>query len=603
MKVDLVGLLKATSIFSSLDEEILKNLLNKFEKVYLQKKDILFRQGELSNSIYVLVAGKIALLFKDENNHQQILTEITPGDTIGELSALSLEPRPVTAKALQEAIVLKLPNSIFFEIGRTYPEVFHQTINMLMGRSHKMIENMGKRRAPKKHVAIIPANKKTSLSVFADKITGLAANLSGIVVLSDYDNQLRDKFKTAGQLRQEIRNLEKQHVTILYLLESYKSMLAKCCFEKAEMFYIVAQGGAKPFLNQFVVEKIADNNVLYNTKSELILLHEQVEQLPKFTAKWLRLAHFGLHHHVRINQEKDCQRILRFMSGRAVGLVLGGGGVRGWAHIGAIKALLESDIPIDAIGGTSGGAIMAGYYALHETYEDSHTELHKLSVITHKAIALKNLTWPAVSLFNGKAYTETQMQIYGKAKVNDLWLPYFSVACNLSRNIQVIHRSGYLWKAIRSSTAVPAIFPPVVIKGEMHLDGGILNNLPVDVMRKLTPGIGTVIAVDLTRNTIDETEYNFPSMMPFWPTVLAKLKLAHKEYKFPHFVETFLKSLLAGSSAKQEENARTADILISPNLSRYGLLTLKAAQENELIELGYKAAHDAIKNWQQKNNK
>ena len=75
---------------------------------------------------------------------------------------------------------------------------------------------------------------------------------------------------------------------------------------------------------------------------------------------------------------------------------------------------------------------------------------------------------------------------YGKNKIANLWLPFFCVSCNISNITQVILRKGLLWKAIRSSTAVPAIFPPVVINGHLHLDGGIINNLPVDIMRNLS---------------------------------------------------------------------------------------------------------------------
>ena len=153
---------------------------------------------------------------------------------------------------------------------------------------------------------------------------------------------------------------------------------------------------------------------------------------------------------------------------------------------------------------------------------------------------------------------------------------------------------------MRSSTAVPAVFPPVVIKGELHLDGGILNNLPVDIMKKVVENKGFIIAVELTHYHKDVTKYNFPPVLPFWQTIFSKLGLAYKGYKFPSFTETFLKSLLAGSSAKQEENSLAADLLISPDLSQYRLLNITKQQENILIRKGYRSAFKAIKKWREK---
>jgi NTE family protein len=134
-----------------------------------------------------------------------------------------------------------------------------------------------------------------------------------------------------------------------------------------------------------------------------------------------------------------------------------------------------------------------------------------------------------------------------------------------------------------------------VIKGQLHLDGGIVNNLPTDLLKKASSSIATTVAIELVHAKQESKDYNFPSILPFTQTVLAKSKLAYKKYKFPSFVDTFLKSLLAGSSIKQNENALAADILISPDLSDFDLLRVTPKQQKKLIEIGYKATQTALK--------
>jgi predicted acylesterase/phospholipase RssA len=268
-----------------------------------------------------------------------------------------------------------------------------------------------------------------------------------------------------------------------------------------------------------------------------------------------------------------------------------------------LQALIESDIPIDALGGVSGGAIVAGYYALHENLNDkAQMELQQLSEITCETMRLKGLTWPAISLFSSEKYTKQLRKIFGKVRMENLWRPLFCITCNLSKSSSVIHRKGLLWKKIRGSTAVPGVYPPLVINGEIHLDGGIVDNLPVRSMRQLSSNIGTVIAVELIHNIVNEKKYRFPPVLTFWQTLLAKLRLAHKDYHFPHFVDTFLRALLVGSAVEQNRSAKNADVLISPDLSAFGLLSVTKQQEAELIKLGYEATMKALKKWQRKDN-
>lgn len=594
MDTDVLNIIRKNILFSSLDDAGLKKLAEKFHHVSLPKNKFLFRQGELSDGLYLLVQGRIIISFKTKFKEKKILREVRPGETLGEIGAFSHEPRGASAKTLDDVIVLQLKHNDFFALCRDYPNMLVQTMTILEHHAHALVDLLSMHEPEKKHIALIPANKDASIKEFAELIAKNIQKLDGIVLLSDYDHEFTKKYKTKSEIEDLIQKLHKKNEKILYALGLEESILSKVCFERADIAYLVGCGNAKAHINPIIHKQIKSGELTYKVKPELILLYEKETHMPHHTAQWLKLLDFNLQHHVRLYKDTDIQRILRFLNSRAIGLVLGGGGARSWAHIGAIKALMEADVPIDMICGTSGGAIVAGYYALNETYVDKNAELTSLTKITHTAVSLRHLTWPAISIFDAEAYTQMQKKIFGNTKIENLWVPFFCVSCNLHKSAPVVHKRGLLWKKVRASTSVPGIFPPVVINGQIHMDGGIVNNLPVDLMRKLSGSIGTVIAVELIHTKNGEKKYHFPMVLPLGKTLLAKLKIKYKDYKFPSFIDTFLKSLLAGSSAKQNENAQAADILVSPDLSPFDLMRVSDKQQRQLLELGYQETLTAL---------
>jgi NTE family protein len=593
-EMDFLNLLKSCEIFSSLKETELVKLLKKFKMVHLKKNKILFRQGSFSSSLYLVVSGKLVIVLRQESGEKKILNTIDAGGTVGEMGALSNEPRTATVRALEDSILLKLSSDEFNELAKAYPFIMQKTLASLMQRSRDLIQLVSNQESPRKHVVIVPASHDVSLAGFSEKLLSFTRKIKRMAVISDFsDISSADEV----QLKKIIDEMAEKNQTILYLLGSTKTRLEQLAFQHANVVYIIAKGDSDPYIDPFVLKEIKKSKSM---ATELILLYDNEKLRPHRTSQWLNMTKFDLHHHIRVNQEKDWHRLLRFMRGKAVGVVFGGGGLRCWAHLGAIKAIEKAGIPIDMLGGTSAGAIVAGHYGLHESNKDSIKGLQELSEATRKAVALTNLTWPAVSVFNSKDFTHKLYELFGGEHIEDLWVNCFCMTTNLSNFSQMIYRKGRLWKTIRSSASVPGIFPPVVIKGRLQTDGGILNNLPVDVMRKFIGPQGTVIAIELTHLNEDSTDYHFPPILTFWQTVLTKLHIIHRNYKFPHFIDTFLKSLLAGASAKQYENSLSADLLISPDLSKFGILNVKQSQEAQLVKIGYVSASKAIKAWRKK---
>jgi predicted acylesterase/phospholipase RssA/CRP-like cAMP-binding protein len=600
MKDDVINSVKSCSVFSSLDPhgDVFQALVAQFLEVNIKAGEILFQQGDPSACLYILTNGKLAAILSAPTMKPRVVGHILPIEPVGELGALSGDPRSLTIKAVEDCHLLKLPADIFKKLCRQYPSVLFETLRPVVGRSQQIIQLLSTGEK-KKHIAIIPANADVHIDKFEEQLRDKIGRFKKIAFLSETEIRSEDA-KDSRNFEELISQTEENNVIIIYLLKPYETPLSKACWSRIEKLYIVADGNSKPHFDNYPLEKLHNTKQLIEVRRELILLYKK-NAFPQNTQEWLYKADFFLHHQIRIDYSPDYQRLLRFMRGKAFGLVLSGGGAKGWAHIGALRALLESHIPIDAIGGVSAGALVAGLYTLNYNYEETYRLFERLLGSTHNIVSFKNICWPAISLFNCEQFTEESQKIFGNKKIENMWLPYFCVTCNLGTNKEASHRSGLLWEKTRGSVAVPGLVPPMVINGQLHIDGGVINNLPVDVMRDMLGRESKIVAVELVNEAIDHNRYNFPPTLTFKEALLSKLRLGYRDYRFPPFLETFLKSLLVGASVKQKENSMAADLLIEPDTRGYNMLRLtNKKQQDDLIDVGYQSAFEKLSTWEVK---
>lgn len=235
-----------------------------------------------------------------------------------------------------------------------------------------------------------------------------------------------------------------------------------------------------------------------------------------------------------------------------VALVLGGGGAKGAASVGVLKYIEQSGVPIDMVVGTSIGSIVGGLYAMGQTSE----QLDSL---------FRTRAW--ADLFTGSlmgdSIVRTLRDLTGREMVFDsLRIPFRCVAVDMNGMKEVVLKEGNLAQAMRASMAIPVVFKPVKIGNMRLVDGGVLNNLPVDVARDM--GADYVIAVDLT---VNKHENNTSSLL----------------------------SLLRPDLKKYQKNCKDADIYINPNLRGYGAEDFMPGKISEMIELGEKAGKASLK--------
>lgn len=587
MLKDLIDFLKAHKIFSDLKEDAIHQLRDKSTKIDLSFDDILFQQGDTPDAVYFLTHGKLEVSLITVNNQVKVVGHIDEGEVVGELAALANEAYPYTVKALRPSTIYKLSRKVFLDLCYQYPSSMFETIYPLLSQSNNIIQLLSTDELHNS-IVIIAANVTVSMDEFAKKLISLLLKDENILLFSDYMNQ--ENIGTENALIRKVNLTEqykKPNQQIIYLLKSSTTPLASIALTKADKYYLVTNALSEPLIDPLIKDYIRKKHIATKLLPHLIIIHPETTQLPRHTSLWLEQIPFTMHHHVRIDVTKHYERLIRFLQEKANGLILGGGGTRGWGHIGAIKALCDQEHPIDFVGGTSVGAIIGGCYAMRESYEDTYTKFNKIVSTSKNSISWRSVTLPIVSVFDAKSFTNASLEVFENCLIEDLWLPFFCVSSNLTNYSEEIHKTGLLWEKIRASSSIPGLIPPMVINGDIHFDGGLLNNLPVDIMWQLIGSKGKTIGVELNSSMHDYHKYHFPPVIGFKQALTAKMGMNRQIYKFPRFVDLFLRGLLVGSSAKAKQNGLSASILVNLSLKKFSLLKFSQKQAQQMIEIGF----------------
>ncbi len=179
---------------------------------------------------------------------------------------------------------------------------------------------------------------------------------------------------------------------------------------------------------------------------------------------------------------------------------------------------------------------------------------------------LLDRTLPLVALMVGRKVTDLYQRLYGDALAEDLWLPFFAISSDLTRAAAVVHRTGPLWEVVRASTAMPAVFPPLLGNGSAVLvDGGVMNNMPLDVMRELCEG-GTVIGVNPMPAHDKARDYSFGSSVSGFDALLGRLRLFGVRTRAPSILGSVMRATEINSAHRMRLPAyrALADVLIEP---------------------------------------
>jgi NTE family protein len=421
----------------------------------------LFAQGDKADGMYIVLQGRLRAVRTDTDGREHVLGEVGRGGYVGELALLLGATRSATVRAVRDGTLLHLSDAGFRELVNRHPSAAMDVARTLARRAdaaHRQVAMDAFRT-----IAVLPISAGARAGAVTDElIAALSAEGTTAVV--------RMPASGAEVPAEQLTRMEQDHDQVVYVGEWSEPRWAQRCLRQADMVLLVACGDEPPcpppeWLHGFSIP------------THLALLHSSPD-LPRGTAAWLAMGTYRAHHHVRRGENADVQRMARVLCGRAVGLALSGGGSRTTAYIGVFKALQAHGVKPDIVAGTSGGAMLGAMYALRM---DPQTMLENIRGLG-KAPFYLDLGPPMVSMLGGRVLNRMLRSFYGDYGIEDTPLTMMPVCASLGKSGPFVPSTGPLWRAVQASSAVPGVFPPVAWDGDLLVDGGIVDNLPVDVL-------------------------------------------------------------------------------------------------------------------------
>lgn len=591
-------------ILGPLPTAVVEALAAKLSWVQLKRGEVLFSQGDAADAWYVVVHGRLQVVTADRRARSGqgsvLLGDVFRGESVAETAILTGGVRTASVIAARDTELICFSSEDFLEVLQTHPAAWMSVSRLLArrlsrGSSPKPDENT-KRGAL--HIAVVPGSGESTIAPWVTSQLvrslsrwGQTLHLSPTLlteqgVIRDSGTLPSDHPAWARFATWFHQQAESATFVVLQAVPGAPAWLERV-LGNADHTVVVCDAASDPIPSAMEKRAWAEKARPLGGKRVLALVHPKGTSRPTGTRKWLVHRSVDLHVHMHAQNTRDVDRLARLLSGRAVGVALGGGGARGLAHIGVLRALEEARIPIDFVGGTSMGAVIGAQYSMGYTYR----EMLKLNWQVIERRPFKDYTLPMIALLGSKRLDEVAKLAFGDTEIEDLWINFFAVSSDLRHADVVVHDQGLLWKATRASGALPGIVAPVEDGSRLLVDGGLLNNLPGDIVRARCGG--SVIAVEV-RSEFDLSTplEGIPSP---WKLFWNRISPFSKRIAAPTLFEILTRATSLSSTRAETRVQRQADLCIEPEIDRFGLLDFD--RMHEIVETGYRAGIGQAEQW------
>ncbi len=561
--VDMKAKLTELPLLAGIDWHLLDTIGSEFEWFSLPGGQTLFHEGDTDDSLYILLSGRLGAFVRNEDGKDTLIRQMVAGETVGEMALLSGEPRSATVVTLRDSELLQLRKPAFTRLIEAHPKALRFITDLLVRRLREP-RSTGASQAPKT-IAVISLAPVPPSTSFVRSLEKAFVELGTKTCVLDNASSSRPI--------EWFNALEEAFGMVLYQADFEPSAWSQLCLRQADRLVLLVHNTQHLNAYSSLIESILQDP--RRTPCELVLLHDG-DRIAGSTETATLLKRFdALMHNVRAGVPRDFRRLARQLSGRAIGLVLSGGGARGLSHIGVIRALREAGMELDHFGGASMGSIIAAGAALEWDDRELSERMRAGFSGTNSS---NDYTLPMISLLRGRKSSRFLRQHFGEHQIEDCPCPYFNVSTNLSTGRLKVHRTGPLWRSLRASTAIPGMLPPVVDGTEILVDGGLLNNLPLEIMDEMHRG--QIVAVNVAsdrsiRASIDELEDR-----PLWE--LAR----HARRGTPNIFTLLVSAASLSGMRKSKSLQDSVDLLIEPLTPAIGILDWKLF--DLVIEMGYR---------------
>ena len=548
-------------LFAECDDGCVMRLIAEATWFALPGGTDLDRDGENDEAIFLVVSGRLAVHVADDKGVERVVAQVPAGETAGEMSLIAGDAHSARLVAMRDSELLRLSKAAFARLTAREPRIMATLTRLIIRRLRATTARAAALMRPKTF-AMIPLEPGADALGFG---ASLADALSGMgMKIAVFD--VRHK----GESAEAQYNAEARNDIVIYIGDEAGSSWSQHCLRQADRVMLLTRAASAAHGRAF--EEVA----AAGRKYELIVLHGAAN------ANAVLPAAAEGRHNIRLAQRGDVARLARLMTGRAIGLVLAGGGARGYAHIGAVKALREAGITADIAGGASIGGVIAAGVAMDWSHDELEARMRETFI---KARPLNDYTLPFVALLRGGKVGRELKRHFGEIGIEDMPLPFFCMTSDLTSGLAVAHRSGPLWRALKAGVSIPGLLPPVVIDGHLHADGGIMNNLPADIMAG--EARGPVVAIDVT----GEAGISYADERLGDETWLAAWRRRRKGGT-PGLSAILMRAGTVGNEIQRRIARAQADLVIDPPLDGIGLTHWK--KFDAAVAAGYRAVAEHI---------
>ena len=554
------------------------------------------------DSLFLVTTGRLRVIYNLGLPTERVVGEVGPGEPVGELALLWSSTRSATVVAVRFTALARISKAAFENLMQQYPTEAMELMRVVAWRLKQSYES-GPRRSLPANVAVVPATGDVPLAAYCARLMESIPDGAGscrVLTSKEVPPDIAIAAEKAGlaamkgrhhELAQWLSEQADQSAMNILQTDVELTPWTQRCLHQADLVVILARAGADPTPGPIenAITGLSQPDAL--PRMDLVLLHDGPPPY-RGTGKWLEKRKITRHYHVRMDCADDRMRAGRLLTGSDLSLVLGGGGARGLGHIGVFRACQEVGLTIDRVVGVSLGSVIAGLIAQGRDWADVAAAMRRHTL---ECGSLTQFTFPVISIDTGRRYLTQLDRMFGDTQIEDLPINYFCVSCSLSRARVLVHRTGGLAKWVGASSSVPGIAPPLVEAGELIADGGVLNNLPIDLVR--ADGAGRVLAVDVSPEVdllMPPTYFGRPGAFEIlWSWLLGRLGIADASVcKYPSIFSLLFRASILSSIPATEALRKHADLLIELPLSEFKFFDwVKIA---DIVEIGRREAMEKL---------
>ncbi len=584
--MDTYILLRSNPYFRHSSEEQLDEFLKKAQVRNLACGETLLKQNESGNNAYILLDGRLRSFRTRYDGKEQVIGEITRGEIVGETAAFLDQPRTATVVAIRNSVLLEVDRNDLINLIQSHKSSLTDFTRNIVKRSQPTFAHHNEVRS----VLLFPISPGIRIHDFSRQFLECLEKYRSVrcwsaksfMEATGIDTEVRGD-SDHSEIQAKLLELETECEMTVLSSDGNWDLWTKACAYRADSIVLLARHTDFHPPTKAELRMWDEINKANQVRVELVLLHPSAERLPERSRQWLENRKIFRHHHLVEGDSSTTATLARFLTGNAIGFALSGGGFKSALQAGILHAMAEGGIPMDIIGGSSGGAFAGAIFANRPPLKEIPDVVTK-SMNRFRKVA--RLTFPIVSLYSGKGITQAMLDFFGNQQLEDLWTNYFCTSLSLKSGALIVHRKGAVWEAVRASSSVMGLLPPVITNDDVLVDGGFINPCPTDVLHQI--GAGKVVVVSAFGKAGLKETGNFPPSVSGWNLLARYINPFYKKKISPKIGSSILQSMLFASTYLLSNvfQQSAIDLLIEPDVSQF------SPQDNNAVTKMYESGYE-----------